>query len=129
MSNSIAHVTYLVRSYDEAISWFLSALNFKLFEDTPLDEGKRWVVMGPDTQNGARLLLAQAADADQIDQIGKAAGNRVAFFLHTDNFVAEHARMLAAGVVFNEQPRHELYGTVAVFSDLYGNKWDLLQKT
>ena len=129
MSSNIAHITFLVRNYDEAISWFSSALNFKLFEDMPLQGDKRWVVVGPDTQHGARFLLAQAADPEQIAQIGKAAGGRVAFFLHTTNFAADHARMLAAGVVFNEQPRHEIYGTVAVFSDLYGNKWDLLQKT
>jgi len=129
MTSHISHVTYLVRNYDEAIAWFLSALSFKLFEDTPLGGGKRWVVVGPNTDRGARFLLASAADAEQAAFIGKAAaGGRVAFFLQTTDFTNDHARMIAAGVKFNEQPRHESYGTVAVFEDLYGNRWDLLER-
>jgi catechol 2,3-dioxygenase-like lactoylglutathione lyase family enzyme len=127
MPHHISLITYLVRNYDEAIAWFSSALKFKLFEDSPMGEDKRWVVMGPDTDVGARFLLAKAADAEQAAFIGKAAGGRVAFFLHTDDFAADHKYMMGAGVQFHEQPRHEPYGTVAVFSDFYGNRWDLIQ--
>ncbi len=128
MPNTIAHVTFLVHDYDEAITWFCSALNFNLFEDQALGGTKRWVVVGPPTDVGARILLAKADNAEQISHIGKAAGGRVAYFLNTDNFVRDHKHMLAQRVQFNEEPRHEAYGTVAVFSDLYGNKWDLLQR-
>ncbi len=128
MAQQIALVAYLVRDYAEAKTWFSSALNFKLFEDTDLGGGKRWVVMGPDTDLGARFLLAKAANGEQQAVIGQAAGGRVAFFLHTENFIAEHQRMVAAGVHFHEAPRHEAYGSVAVFSDLYGNRWDLLER-
>jgi uncharacterized glyoxalase superfamily protein PhnB len=128
MTNHIALTTYLVRDYDEAIVWFSSALKFKLFENTDLGGGKRWVVVGPAHDKGARFLLAKAANAEQATFIGKAAGGRVAFFLHTTDFTSDCEAMINAGVIFNEQPRHETYGTVAVFEDLYGNKWDLLQK-
>jgi len=123
----IALITYLVRDYDEAIAWFKAALGFRQFEDTNMGGGKRWVVMGPDTESGARFLLAMAADATQVAAIGKAAGGRVAFFLHTDDFVRDETKMKAHGVQFLEAPRHEAYGTVAVFEDLYGNRWDLIQ--
>ena len=123
----IALVTYLVRNYDEAIAWFSKALNFRLFEDTDMGAGKRWVVMGPDEDSGARFLLAEAATSEQAAHIGKAAGGRVAFFLHTDDFAHDEKRMHEAGVSFLETPRHESYGTVAVFEDLYGNRWDLLE--
>ena len=89
--------------------------------------GKRWVIVGPDTESDARFLLAIAAEPQQAAQISIAAGGRVAFFLHTDNFERDEAAMLHAGVRFLEQPRKEAYGTVAVFEDLYGNRWDLLQ--
>ena len=127
MSKHIALVTYLVRDYDEAIAWFKTALGFRLFEDSDLGSGKRWVVVGPDTANGARFLLAKAALPEQTTDIGKAAGGRVAFFLHTDDFQRDYKTMLSAGVHFIETPRHEAYGTVAVFEDIYGNRWDLLQ--
>jgi catechol 2,3-dioxygenase-like lactoylglutathione lyase family enzyme len=127
MHKHIALITYLVRDYDEAIAWFKAALGFRLFEDTNMGGGKRWVVMGPDTESGARFLLAMAADATQAAAIGKAAGGRVAFFLHTDDFVRDETTMKAHGVQFLEAPRHEAYGTVAVFEDLYGNRWDLIQ--
>jgi catechol 2,3-dioxygenase-like lactoylglutathione lyase family enzyme len=123
----IALVTYLVRNYDEAIAWFSRALGFRLFEDSVMGSGKRWVVMGPDVEKGARFLLAEAATPDQGSSIGEAAGGRAAFFLHTDNFARDEQRMHAAGVRFLETPRHETYGTVAVFEDLYGNRWDLLE--
>jgi catechol 2,3-dioxygenase-like lactoylglutathione lyase family enzyme len=127
MPQTLAAVTYIVRDYDEAILWFMSALDFQLLEDTDMGAGKRWVLMGPRGGQGGQLLLAKADGAEQIAAIGKAAGGRVAFFLNTDNFSRDHARMLAAGVKFNEPPRHEAYGSVAVFQDLYGNHWDLIE--
>jgi catechol 2,3-dioxygenase-like lactoylglutathione lyase family enzyme len=127
MHKHIALITYLVRDYNEAIAWFRSALGFRLFEDSDMGGGKRWAVMGPDTESGARFLVAKAADATQAAAIGKAAGGRVAFFLHTDDFARDEAAMKAQGVEFVESPRQETYGTVAVFKDLYGNRWDLLQ--
>ena len=127
MPKHIALITYLVRDYDEAIAWFQSALGFMLFENTDMGAGKRWVVVGPDTDSGARFLLAKAADPSQSSHIGQAAGGRVAYFLHTDDFERDEATMRSFGVRFVESPRQETYGTVAVFEDLYGNRWDLLQ--
>ncbi|MDA0242420.1 MAG: VOC family protein [Chloroflexi bacterium] len=124
---SLALVTFLVHDYDEAIAFFTQALRFRLVEDTPLGDGKRWVVVAPAQGGGASLLLAQAADAEQEAAVGRQAGGRVFLFLHRADFAADHAHMVAHGVQFLEQPRHEPYGTVAVFADLYGNKWDLLQ--
>ena len=128
MSSAIALVTFLVREYDEAIAFFTDALGFALLEDQPRGEAKRWVVVGPAGGRGASLLLARAATPAQIAQIGNPTGGRVAFFLETDDFARDHARMAAAGVRFAEEARHEAYGTVAVFIDLYGNKWDLLER-
>lgn len=118
---SLAAVTFLVGDYDEAISWFSRCLGFKLIEDTLLGEGKRWVVMALPEPGGARLVLAR------VSEVPPAAGGRVAFFLHTDDFDRDHTAMMAAGVTFRETPRHEAYGTVAVFEDLYGNGWDLIE--
>ena len=123
----ISAITYLVRDYDEAIAWFVNALGFVLVEDTDMGEGKRWVLISPELQGGIKLLLAKAAGQTQINAIGKAAGGRVGFFLNTQNFTQDHARMMAAGIEFKESPRHEPYGTVAVFEDLYGNLWDLIE--
>ena len=126
MNRQLSAVTYLVRDYDEAIAWFVDVLGFMLIEDIALGEAKRWVlVAAPD--GGSRLLLARADGDQQETAIGKAAGGRVAFFLHTDDFAHDHAAMLAKGVTFRELPRHESYGTVAVFEDLYGNGWDLIE--
>lgn len=122
----LAAVTFVVRDYEEAISWFTDALGFLLIEDINMGEGKRWVLVAPQTE-GVRLLLAKAVGQAQIEAISKAAGGRVAFFLNTENFIQDHARMIAAGVEFKELPRHEPYGTVAVFADLYGNLWDLIE--
>ena len=127
MSPSIAHVTFLVRDYDEAIAFFTEKLNFTLLEDTPLNDNKRWVRVSPQGGNGFALLLAKADTPEQTQHIGNQTGGRVAFFLHTDNFQRDHQYMLSKGVQFAESPRHEPYGTVAVFFDLYGNKWDLLE--
>jgi catechol 2,3-dioxygenase-like lactoylglutathione lyase family enzyme len=126
MTQKLAAITYLVRDYDEAIAWFNTSLGFVVEEDTPLADGKRWVRIAA-SRDGPSLVLAKAADEEQRQATGNAAGGRVAFFLTTDNFVESHARMLAAGVRFREEPRREPYGTVAVFEDLYGNGWDLIQ--
>jgi catechol 2,3-dioxygenase-like lactoylglutathione lyase family enzyme len=127
MKQHLGAVTLLVREYDEAIGWFSEKLGFILVEDTPLGPSKRWVIMAPVASTETRLLLARAEGREQAAQIGKQAGGRVAFFLHTDDFRRDHARMLARGVEFLEAPRHESYGTVAVFRDLYGNTWDLIE--
>ncbi|TXL89264.1 VOC family protein [Streptomyces sp. IB2014 016-6] len=124
----IALVTLVVRDYDEAIAFYTGPLDFELVEDTDRGDGSRWVVVRP-RGSAAALLLARAADDDQRASVGAQAGGRVGFFLHTDDFARDHARMTAAGVRFLEEPRHEPYGSVAVFEDLYGNRWDLLQPT
>lgn len=123
----IGTVTFLVRDYDEAIDWFMRALDFELVEDTPLGDGKRWVLVAPLGGDGTPLLLARAAGDEQEVQVGRQAGGRVFLFLHTEDFARDRKRMLAAGVRFREEPRHESYGTVAVFEDLYGNPWDLIE--
>ncbi|MEY2883191.1 MAG: hypothetical protein RL490_915 [Pseudomonadota bacterium] len=117
--------TLLVRDYDEAITFFTTKLGFHLAEDSDLGGGKRWVRVTP-APDAAGLLLARAVGTEQVAAIGKAAGGRVAFFLHTDDFAARHAELCARGVYFREQPRREAYGMVAVFEDLYGNPWDLV---
>jgi catechol 2,3-dioxygenase-like lactoylglutathione lyase family enzyme len=127
MSQRIAHVTLVVRDYDEAIEFFTVALGFQLIEDTPLGGGKRWVLVGPRGESGTTLLLAEAATEEQGSSIGNQTGGRVFLFLHTDEFWRDYQAMRAKGVKFNGEPREESYGTVAVFEDLYGNKWDLLQ--
>ena len=127
MLTHIAHVAYLVRDYDEAIRWFVDKLGFVLIEDTPREPGKRWVRIAPQRDHGVELLLAKAANDEQASVIGKQGGGRVTLFLYTDNFAADHERLLNNGVKFLESPRHESYGSVAVFEDLYGMKWDLLQ--
>ncbi len=119
-------VTYLVDDYDRAIDFFTRCLGFDVLEDTALTESKRWVRVGQAGGNTC-LLLAKADGDAQRAAIGNAAGGRVAYFLHTDNFASDHARMIKAGVKFCEEPRHESYGTVAVFEDLYGNGWDLIE--
>jgi catechol 2,3-dioxygenase-like lactoylglutathione lyase family enzyme len=124
----IAAVTLVVADYDDAIAFYVGKIGFELVEDTPLGEGKRWVLVAP-AGGGTALLLAQADGALQADRVGDQTGGRVAFFWHSNDFAADHARMTAAGVHFLEQPRTEPYGTVAVFEDLYGNRWDLLQPT
>lgn len=127
MTKSLAAVAFLVPDYDDAIAWFRGALGFDLIEDAPLGAGKRWVVVAPPGGEGARLLLAKAADARQRETIGWAAGGRVAYFLETDDFARDHAAMSARGVRFLELPRCEAYGIVAVFADPWGGRWDLLQ--
>jgi len=126
MSQTLGHVTFMVRNYDEAVAFFTNALGFQLIEDTPQDEGKRWVLVAPAGSHGSSLLLAQASTPEQVARIGNQTGGRVTLFLHTDDFARDYREMKARGVKFLETPREESYGTVAVFEDLYGNKWDLL---
>ena len=123
----LAAVALLVRDYDEAIAWFTDALGFVLLEDTDLGGGKRWVRVAPGP-DGAALLLARAV-GDQVEGVGRQAAGRVGFFLEVSDFDAAYARMQAAGVAFAGAARRETYGRVAVFSDLYGNRWDLLEAT
>jgi len=123
---SIALTTLVVRDYDEAITWFTTTLGFTLTADEARENGKRWVTVHPSI-GGAGLLLARAAPDVQSAHVGDQTGGRVAFFLHTDDFDRDHAAFSARGVEFTEAPRHEEYGKVAVFHDLYGNKWDLIE--
>lgn len=125
MSRRIAQVALLVRDYDEAIRFFERALDFRVLEDSPRENGKRWIRVGP-AGEGAALLLARAATPEQERAIGNQSGGRVFMFLETDDFPRDYARMRAEGVRFTGEPRHEEYGTVVVFLDLYGNKWDLV---
>jgi catechol 2,3-dioxygenase-like lactoylglutathione lyase family enzyme len=124
---AITHLALLVRDYDEAIAFFVDALGFQLLEDTPLGAEKRWVRVAPAGGKGAALLLARAATAEQRAQIGNQAGGRVFLFLETDDVARDHAALQVRGVRFLEPPRRESYGTVAVFEDLYGNRWDLIE--
>lgn len=127
MTQTIATITLVVRDYDEAIAWYCDVLGFELLEDTPRDGDKRWVRIGPPGAQTA-LLLARAVNDEQRAAIGRQTGGRVGFFLHTDDFDRDHAAMTAHGVAFVEAPRREPYGSVAVFEDLYGNRWDLLEQ-
>ena len=117
--------TLLVPGYDEGIAFYVGVMGFHLASDQDQSDGKRWVLVAPEP-GGPALLLARASDADQRAAIGRQAGGRVAFFLWSDDALAEHARMTAAGVAFEEEPRHEPYGVVAVWRDPWGNRWDLL---
>ena len=126
MTQSIATIALVVRDYDEAIGFYRDRLGFTLVADTPLGPGKRWVLVAP-AGGGARLLLAEADGPEQQAHIGNQTGGRVRFFLETDDFARDFAAYSARGVTFLEAPRHEPYGSVAVFEDLYGNKWDLIQ--
>lgn len=126
MNQRIALTTLVVADYDEAIAWYTGALGFSLIQD--IDQGdKRWVVVGPTDGSAAALLLARASNEEQRARIGNQTGGRVAFFLNTDDFWRDHALMVERGVAFLEAPREEVYATVAVFRDLYGNTWDLLE--
>jgi len=128
MSQMIAQLALLVRDYDEALSWFTEVLGFTLVEDAPLGAGKRWVRVVPPGGRECGLLLARAATSEQLAAVGRQSGGRVFLFLHTDDFSRDHAALKARGVRFVEEPRHEPYGTVAVFEDLYGNRWDLVER-
>jgi catechol 2,3-dioxygenase-like lactoylglutathione lyase family enzyme len=124
----LAITALLVRDYDEAIAFFTGALRFVLIEDSPRGEGKRWVVVGDAAETGGQLLLARAATPEQVARIGDQTGGRVGWFLYSANFWGDYDHMTAHGVRFAEEPRHESYGWVVVFLDLYGNRWDLLEQ-
>lgn len=123
----IGRVALLVRDYDEAKAYYIDVLGFTLIEDTDLGGGKRWVVVAPAGSRETGLLLAKAVNSEQAARIGDQTGGRVFLFLHTDDFWRDFRVLSARGVKFREEPRREKYGTVAVFEDLYGNLWDLLQ--
>ena len=123
----IGSVALVVDNYDDAIDFYTNKLKFKLVEDTDLGGGKRWVQISPPNSNGTNLLLAEASSAQQSKSVGNQAGGRVFLILQTDDFWRDYNDMKSNGVSFNEAPRVEDYGTVVVFEDIYGNKWDLLQ--
>ncbi len=128
MKHSIAHVALVVRDYDEAIAFYTQKLGFTLVEDTyQPEQDKRWVVVAPAGSSGTTLLLARASTPEQTPFIGNQAGGRVFLFLSTDDFWRDYNRMTAAGVRFVRSPNVAAYGTVAVFEDLYGNRWDLIE--
>jgi len=128
MRQSIVHVALVVRDYDEAIEFYTKKLNFTLVEDTyQPEQDKRWVVVAPPGSVGTSLLLARAANPEQERFIGKQSGGRVFLFLNTDDFWRDYNQMVARGINFVRKPKQEPYGMVAVFEDLYGNLWDLLQ--
>ena len=127
MKQVIGRIALLVPDYDAAIAFYCGSLGFDLLEDTDMGAGKRWVVVRPKGAVETAFVIAKAEGPRQEAAIGNQTGGRVGFFLFTDDFTRDHAAMQAKGVVFLEEPRHEPYGTVAVFADPFGNGWDLLQ--
>jgi len=125
---TLGYVALVVRDYDEALAFYTQTLNFKLIEDTRLSEEKRCVLVAPPGSQGTSLLLARAATPEQVSRIGNQTGGRVFLFLHTDDFWRDYNEMTARKVKFTRPPSEEPYGIVAVFEDLYGNRWDLLQR-
>ena len=128
MKQKIAHIALVVKDYDEAIQFYTQKLQFELLEDTPLSETKRWVVVAPPNAPGCRLLLAKAKNEEEASRIGNQTGGRVFLFLHTDNFTAYYQHLIDQQVQIIREKSVEEYGTVAVFADLYGNLWDLIQR-
>jgi len=127
MTQHLAAIALIVRDYDEALDFYLGKLGFELIEDAKQSDTKRWVLVAPPGAQEMRLLLAKADNPEQKTRIGNQTGGRVFLFLHTDDFQRDYEAYRARGVRFLEPPRHEAYGTVAVFVDLYGNKWDLIE--
>ncbi|WP_163834235.1 VOC family protein [Spartinivicinus ruber] len=128
MKQSIVHIALVVRDYDEALDFYVSKLKFELIEDIyQPEQDKRWVVISPPSSNGTTLLLAKASKPEQFDFIGNQSGGRVFLFLNTDDFWRDYNRMVSIGITFVRPPTEQEYGLVAVFEDLYGNLWDLLQ--
>jgi catechol 2,3-dioxygenase-like lactoylglutathione lyase family enzyme len=128
VSRHLALIALVVPDYDEAIAYYTKTLGFTLLEDEPREDGKRWVVVAPSGDRGAKLLLARAANAEQLSRVGNQTGGRVFLFLHTDDFDGDYSRYKSAGVEFTEMPRDESYGRVVVFRDRYGNKWDMIER-
>ena len=132
MLQTIAHIKLVIRDYDEAIVFFTQTLNFELIEDTPSKDrhgrDKRWVLIAPRGSSGTQILLAKASNEEETSRVGNQTGGRVFLFLHTDDFQRDYKAMKEKGVKFVREPKEEDYGTVAVFEDLYGNRWDLLQR-
>ena len=128
MKQSIAHIALVVRDYDEAIDFYTNKLHFNLVEDIyQPEQDKRWVIVAPPNSTGTTLLLAQASKTEQESFIGNQAGGRVFLFLSTDDFWRDYNEMVARDITFVREPKTEVYGTVAVFADLYGNLWDLIE--
>jgi catechol 2,3-dioxygenase-like lactoylglutathione lyase family enzyme len=127
MNQRLAYITLLVDDYDKAIDFYTNKLNFKLIEDTTISETKRWVLVKPDGSGGCCLLLAKAANEQQKSIIGNQTGGRVFLFLHTDNFQRDYQNLLNNGIKIVREPVEEKYGIVAVFQDIYGNHWDLIE--
>ena len=128
MTQTLSSVAIVVRDYDEAIAFYTQSLRFTLVEDTLMENDKRWVVVSPPGSTGSSVLLAKAVTEEQKSRIGDQTGGRVFLFLHTDDFWDDYNYMKSHGVHFLEEPREEVYGTVVVFLDLYGNKWDLIER-
>ena len=127
MNRNIAHISLLVRDYDEAIDFYVNKLNFELIEDTFLEKDKRWVLVGPASKDSFSILLAKAATEIQKSRIGNQTGGRVFLFLYTDNFNRDHQNLIDNYVTIVREPKIDTYGTVLVFQDLYGNLWDLIE--
>ena len=127
MKQSLAQIALVVNDYDEAIEFYTTKLNFSLVEDTELSETKRWVLIAPPGSDGCKLLLAKASSVEQKSRVGNQTGGRVFLFLYTDDFWRDYKSMKQKGISFVREPQEEPYGTVAVFSDLYENLWDLIQ--
>ncbi|MBW9171675.1 VOC family protein [Clostridium estertheticum] len=128
MIQSVVHIALVVKDYDEAIEFYTKKLHFTLIEDTyQPEQDKRWVVVSPPSSSGTTILLARASKPEQISFIGNQAGGRVFLFLGTDNLWRDYNEMIAKGIEFVREPKEQSYGTVAVFKDLYGNLWDLVQ--
>lgn len=127
MAQRIAYFTLIVDDYDRAIEWYTNTLGFALIEDTALSATKRWVLIAPPDTTGSGILIAQATSTEQVEAIGNQCGGRVFLFLHTDDFIRDHAALKSKGVAFVREPEQQPWGMVAVFRDLYGNLWDLVE--
>lgn len=127
MKQELAHIAIVVDDYDKAIEFYTKKLHFELIEDTVLSETKRWVKIRPKGSSGCSLLLAKAANDEQKSRVGNQTGGRVFLFLHTDDFKRDYQNLITMGIKIIREPSHEAYGTVAVFEDLYGNLWDLIE--
>ena len=127
MNQNIAHISLIVNDYNEAIDFYVGKLNFDLVEDTVLDKKKRWVLVSPKGNKSFSLLLAKATNVEQHSRVGNQTGGRVFLFLNTDNFKRDYHNLIENGIKIVREPKEEPYGTVAVFEDLYGNLWDLIE--